>query len=134
MVTIRNTVSRSLIGELNLTSDEVISGNEEEISHISVTTSINLLRTPTNNQKVKFEKYTRKICTFLNLRLNVAQSKKDTSRIVATREAVVTSFKILLGADNTVMLAKYTAAFEQGEEEATKKTIDLPTTIGGLKR
>ena len=65
--------------------------------------------------------------------LNVAQ-KKDTSTVEATREVVMTLFKILLDSDNTVMLAKYTRTFEQGEEEAIEKTIDLPTTIGDLKR
>ena len=66
--------------------------------------------------------------------LNVAQLKKDTSTVVVTTEAVVTLFKIFLESDNKAMLAKYTGAFEQEEEEAIEKTIDLPTTIGGLKR
>ena len=46
----------------------------------------------------------------------------------------MTLFKILLDVENTIMLAKYIGAFGQGEEEAIEKTIDLPTTIRGLKR
>ena len=104
-----------------------------ETLHSRVTTSSSFLRTPTNSQKVEFEKYMRKSCTFLNIRLYVAQSKKVTSTVEATREVVVTLFKILLDVNKTVMLTKYTRAFDQGGEEAIEK-IDLPTTIGGLKR
>ena len=64
MVTTRNTVSQILIRELNLTSDEVIGKNGKEITHSSVTTSSSLMRTPTNNQKVKFENYMRKAVDF----------------------------------------------------------------------
>ena len=41
--------------------------------------------------------------------------------MVATRETALTLFKILLNAENTAMLAKYTGAFEQGEEEVIEK-------------
>ena len=64
----------------------------------------------------------------------MAHSKKDTSTVVATREAVVTLFKILFDTDKTVMLKKYNGGSKQGVEEATEKNIDLPTTMGGLKR
>ena len=64
MVDTRNTVNRALIREMNLKNHEANSGNDKEISHSSVTTSSSLLRTPTNNQKIKFEKYMRKSCAF----------------------------------------------------------------------
>ena len=60
-------------------------------------------------------------------------SEKDTSTTVATRQAVIKLYQIILDADETAMLAKYTGAMEQGKEEAIEKTSDLPLTIRGLK-
>ena len=69
----------------------------------------------------------------MNVRLKVVH-KKDTTPIESTKEAFVTLFKILQDLDEELMLAKYKGAVEQGDEEAIKKIIDLPSTIGGLKR
>ncbi len=46
----------------------------------------------------------------------------------------MTLFKILQESDEEVMRAKYKGEVEQGKGEAREKTIDLPSTLGGLKR
>ena len=144
MVTTRDiTTKRKLVGEMDkaskATREDIVltlslqlhTIHGEEISQSSRTTTSSP-RTPTNS-RVKYEKHKRDHCTYLNIRLKVVH-KKDTTPIESTKEAFETLFKILQDLDEEVMLAKYTGAVEQGDEEAIEKIIDLPSTIGGLKR
>ena len=78
MVRMRTTVNRNLLGDMNMTGNEVNSGNGEEIAASSVTISSSSLEDPTtltNNNKVKIKKHTRKSWKFLNVNLNVAGKK-----------------------------------------------------------
>ena len=54
--------------------------------------------------------------------------------MVATRQTVIKLFEILLDADKTAMLAKYTGTREQEKKEAIENTADLPLIIWVLKR
>ena len=61
-------------------------------------------------------------------------SKNNTTTTVATKDALIRLYHILLEADGKKMFTKYEGELEQKEKEAIERVLDLPNMIIVLKR